>query len=189
MIALRRPGLPHLRTLLAISCSVLLLRNSISASQEQTAPTDAAIRSAYCIPIVQRDVENGKQLDADLTSKVEAATSSQARALFSKAREGVRKLIADSEAALSRLRASVLSSPQADPAALSEAQKRGEADQLRSQTEAKACSDKCFRSAPYDEPKIRTCMHSCEDPELESRVKACEKPDWLPTAAQTGKQQ
>lgn len=166
---------------LSIGCLAALLCTRPCTAQQASSPGDAAARSAYCIPIVQGNVESGKQLDLQLAADLKAAGSGQARDLLKRAREAVIKSTTESEQVLAQLQASLPAS-QSDAPALSAAKQRGETDRLKNQTESKACSDRCSASARNSSSRMIACMHSCGDPELQARVKACEKPDWLPNA-------
>ena len=135
---------------------------------------DATLHSAYCIPIVQGDVDIDKEVDREFASKMETAQSARVRAQLNQLRETQRKLTAADEWRLSWLKARIPSAAHTEPAALAEATRRGEIDREKARTEAKQCIDKCFSATSYDGPKITACMHDCADPELHARIKDCE---------------
>jgi hypothetical protein len=180
MIAFRQPLLRPRAAFIVISSTAFLLHCAKSSSQETALPPGIGARSAYCIPIIQGDLENGRQLDAEIAKKLGTAASAQERALLTMTREKVRKMLADSESVLSRLQTSSFAPSQSDPVVLESARSRGTSDSIRSRTESKECAANCFKTAGFDGPKVVQCAKSCGDPELGSRLRACEKPDWLP---------
>lgn len=148
-----------------------------SCVAQEVSPIDGeTVHSAYCIPIVQGALDLDKEVQAELTKRLRAASSDRERALLRQQKETTITLTALDEARLSRLRAGVPSVLRTASAALAEATKRGESDRERFRTETKQCLDRCVSPTLHDASKVTACLRSCPDQQLNARIKGCEAP-------------
>lgn len=160
--------------------SVFLASAPIAIAQDQV-PSDAELRSAYCIPVLQQQLTLAKQIDAmDTKSENDPTTPADVRAQSLATREARQREIADLDSALKRLQAYLLPRFfQRDPVAMVAAQKRGETDwqQLADGMQSQ-CATRC--AAITMSAEAVACINSCVNPELVARLKACKNPTWLP---------
>lgn len=160
---------------------VLLIAASPIALAEEQMPTDADLRSAYCISILQTVVGNVKQLEAQNKALVEASTTTpEVREKVAGQNANIAKARADLEVTLSRLRAYLL--PRLfnlDPLGILQAQKPAEADWQRSNAPSE-CTTECTK--PENVDNIQACVDAkCPvERELRERMGSCRNPTWLP---------
>jgi hypothetical protein len=158
-------------------CLLLVSVAQTSAAQDSL-PTDAELRSAYCIPVLRWEINLARQADSQLGPDVSDSPPEQ------KARTLVREGIAKLESTLNRLQLYLLPRiMHRDPVALAAAQNRGEADVRQVQAVSDRCVKDCGASNPLEpsDDKKRACLDSCKpDMDLVTRVGACASPTWLP---------
>jgi hypothetical protein len=146
---------------------------SIAMSQDLV-PSDAELRSAYCLPVVKAEIKLARDAiamaDANKTSPIPAVQEN-----LTKASEELRKGLVQAESALNRLQAYLVPRVMArDPVALMAATQRGEAD-LRA-LESMAAQYAACRGVTDD----KACIDSYTDKDLVARIRACANPTWLP---------
>jgi hypothetical protein len=148
----------------------LLLLASVSGAQEPSLPTDAELRSAYCISVLQWEIAN--------TSKMVAALANGKTAEGQHAYADSQRSVEKFQSALARLQSYLLPRmPHLDPMPLALAQKRGEAD-LQQLMNTSQCLLDC-KAKKGDNSDV-ACSDSCTDKPLVQRMRACAEPSWLP---------
>ena len=154
-----------------IKC-VMLLCLVPMALAEDSSPTDAQVRSAYCIPVLQQQMQAQRRMIAAIDN-----APKEMRRQAEEMNPDARRQLAQMESLLSRLQASVRPlTPYPDGGALSNAQQRGAEDFDGYNATLKRCATKCFAAGP----SIDKCENECSDHELIARIKACFTPNWLP---------
>jgi hypothetical protein len=166
-------------------------------SPQGTMPTDAGLRTAYCLRVIQlRQVQTQMQrrdFEAHLKKVRDELHGMSANdpALGSK-KELERtwiKLLDQSDQSSAqyktvqdRLKAYLEATYRSlDPTAILEAQKRGQSDLIASDAIANDCASKCERSEKTP-AGTESCFQSCiySHSELPLRTGACAHPTWLP---------
>lgn len=150
----------------------------MAIGQNLPVPTDAELRTAYCIPVITRELSDTKQAAAEAEHQANGPGTATygAQDKFLQVLAGLKNRIAELESALKRLEAYLLPRvSQRDPIALAAAQKRGEADYQ--ELMGGECGARCMAGSDAD---LSVCLNSCVSPGLVTRVKACKNPTWLP---------
>ena len=164
------------RTLmLALTCALAV---TVVGASAQMPPSDSELRSTYCIPLLQANVQATRNLAEQLATQIQAANQKEAQAL-----EGIlniaRQEVAADEDAWSRLRAYV--APRASAVqieGLEAALQRGKVDSTRIQAERERCGQTC---GPWQSPGFSACLSACTDKSpLLARLQQCKAPTWLP---------
>jgi hypothetical protein len=151
---------------------LLLVFASVCGAQEFTQPTDGELRSAYCIPILQWQIDAMSRANSSVIIPGNDQTPEQQRA-HGKLRRELEKV----RSALDRLQSYLLPRMlNRDPMALALARKRGENDLQQLVKGADQCINEC--EAAKGEPAV--CAESCIDKALVERMRACADPSWLP---------
>lgn len=171
---------PLLRRLTSL---LLFAGASVAIAQEPPLPSDAELRTAYCIPIIQWDLSMERSTVAAAEHQANsAAPTPESRALMEQAADLTRKDIPLMESVLTRLQAYLLPRIlRRDPIALTAAQQRAEADLKALQDLANQCTSRCT-SPPNHPENLEACVASCmtQGKDISERVKACRNPTWLP---------
>jgi hypothetical protein len=163
-----------------IGIAALLLAcgaTQVAVSQD-TVPSDAELRTAYCIPVLQFEIKmvNDAQASADNWFKRNPPSTPELQKQIAETSEQGREEIARLNSTLSRLQAYLLPRfMQRDPVALAMATKRAQADLQELQANANRCVKQCATA-----PDNKACLESCGDPDLTVRLKSCIAPTWLP---------
>jgi hypothetical protein len=171
----------------------------VAIAQGTAIPTDAELRSAYCIPVLRWQLKMFNDTQAalersheqgDASFKQNPPSSDVQRQLadlekkYLEAIGSVRGEISRMQSTLDRLRAYLLPRMmQLDGMAIALATTRGEADLRDFQAMTGRCGNQCGISdqpglGPND--KEKACFESCADKELAARLRACSSPTWLP---------
>lgn len=154
----------------AVALTALLFGSAASAQQER-APTDNELHTAYCIPVVKWGIEADQQL---LSQEQHAGVDTTASQQDLNALQTVMK----------RLQAYLLPRWMSlDTLAIVGAMNRGKADMKELET----AGDRCFRQcgstldSASTTPAQAACVSTCanNDP-LIARTRACRNPTWLP---------
>ncbi len=150
---------------------VMLLCLAPMALAEDSSPNDAHLRSAYCIPVVQQQIQEQRRLIAAIDN-----APKQMRRQAEEMSPDARRHLAQTESLLERLQATVRPlTPYPDGGALSNAQRRGAQDFDEYMAMLNRCATKCFAAGP----SIDRCESECSDHELIARIEACFAPNWL----------
>ena len=161
------------RNFALVVASVALAPMAIAHDQ---VPSDAELRSAYCITVLQRELADMKQIAAQVENTLRDPRSTAEGRDAAKSLAPAKKDMGDVEAALSRLQAYLVPRmTQRDPIALMAASKRGEADYQALM--GGACTSDCMAAAP---DRQNACVVACANSELVVRLRACRNPTWLP---------
>jgi hypothetical protein len=148
------------------------------AQDKSQMPSDAELRTAYCIPVITRELSDTKQAAAEAEQQANdpVTASYGAQDKFLQVLAQLKNRIAELDSALKRLEAYLLPRRfQRDPVALAAAQKRGEADYQ--ELMGGECAARCMAVANAN---LTACLSSCNPPDLVARLKACKDPTWLP---------
>jgi hypothetical protein len=144
---------------------MLLMLASVASAQEMTQPSDTELRSAYCITVLQWQVNNTSQFIA-------ASESSTPPQDVAAQRSALEKL----GSALDRLRSYLVPRiGHRDPAGLRLAYKRGQ-DDIQQLDKSAQCELECKAKSKDS----AACAESCTDKALVARMRACSEPSWLP---------
>jgi hypothetical protein len=155
----------------AMTTAAFLLCLASTTRADPPPVTDSEVRAAYCIPVVQRQVQAQQSLLATLekTLKDEKSPPAQ-RQQAETIGAGARQQLAKTQSALDRLQAAVRAhAPYPQDSPLADAQKRGASDIDAFIASTNTCASKCFSAGP----SIDKCENQCEDKSLVARVKAC----------------
>ena len=175
-VVMRMTGIRMKRFLL------LLAVGSVCCAEKFAQPSDAVLRSAYCIPIVQWGIDY-------TTKKVAISANGQTREQQS-ANAQARKALEKWESALHRLRAYLIPRmPNRDPTALALAlalkEGKDDAQQLEKNEH---CFFDCFTKKNEGNPLsgetqheiLEPCSDPCVDKVMVERMRACAELSWLP---------
>ena len=163
------------RMLLLVSLSVLATVIVTPTLAQESLPTDAELRSAYCIPVLQWQITWHQEMVSS-ANKAPAELPEQASQLDPHARENIEQL----QAALNRLQSYLLPRiGHRDSSSMLLATSRGQSDLKALSAMTERCSAKCVIAGTPDDAK-RACFDSCTDKDLVSRIRACANPTWLP---------
>jgi hypothetical protein len=128
-------------------------------------PNNAELRSAYCIPVVQDQIQMARNLIGSIDNAPKEARQ-QAEQMRPRASEHLARM----QGLLAKLQASVgpavIGSPVAD------AQSRGAKDLEEYRGMDMRCTTKCYAAGPA----INKCQSDCRDTALIARIEACLKP-------------
>lgn len=150
------------------------------AGAQETEPTDVELRSAYCIAVLNADINLTDKLIANSDASVKSAPTPELRQLDLKMNSDLRDGLAKFESALNRLKLYLLPRMVSrDPIAITAAMNRGQADIHEVMAMADRCGAKCARPGQTPD-QIAACDTSCFDKDLMARVEACVSPIWLP---------
>jgi hypothetical protein len=149
---------------------LLSLCVGIRAQTVDDAPNNTDLHAAYCIPVVQ------SQLDIVVKNYPGIGTASQPADIPQLALSYWREY----SDRVDHLRSYLMPRLQfVDPISLAAARKRGQTDEARlSDPQLSACSVKCLEGA-RDGKAVEACVRSC-NPELFTRVWSCNDLSWLP---------
>ncbi|HYM46734.1 MAG TPA: hypothetical protein VES65_11325 [Solirubrobacteraceae bacterium] len=165
---------------------VLLGCTAQVAFAQDSVPSDAELRSAYCIPVLQWAVKGARDIADSIDGywRQNPPTSEFAQQV-ARTRADARKSVSDEESVLNRLQAYLLPRMERlDPVALTLAMKRGEADLREFESVSNQCTKQCGVTVdtPSRDEKSNACLETCRDKDkaLVERVRACNAPTWLP---------
>jgi hypothetical protein len=157
-----------------------------AAAQQLQLPSDADLKTAYCIPVAEFGVNFVKQILANAAASQQRPTPEQQQTIGR-----YRSNLQEQEAVLDRLRKYLVPRvPYLDPIALTGAQQRGQADvaalQAASENQAQRdcllqCASKQQGSGKQIDPS--ECAKQCLPPSVVStreRIGSCVTPTWLP---------
>ena len=151
---------------------------STAAAAQETVPSDAELRSAYCMSVIKADIGLAQQFIAQQDAGSRSATTPEQRQQATNTVAVLREWLTKLNAVLTRLQLYLVPRMGAlDPIALTAAMKRGEADVQEVIAATDRCSAKCL-PLPGDQPAA--CNASCIGKDLMTRVSACTAPTWLP---------
>jgi len=170
------------------------------AVAQDTVPTDAELRSAYCIPVLQSEIkmlsdavasmdrwrsQNDQSFQQNPPSPDVQNQLRENQKQYLESTEKVREGIARRKSTLNRLQAYLLPRlMHLDPMAIALATKRGDADVQGLHDMSHRCGSQCGISdqigGPDPDDKAKACFASCSDKDLVARLKACSTPTWLP---------
>jgi hypothetical protein len=138
-----------------------------TAGAQSQPPSDNELRAAYCIGVVQVELQYMAQIDALFRETVPADKMGE-----------INQQRADTEQRLARLRAYLLPKlSHLDAVALTVAKQRADTDAALAKTEG----DKLLKSCPIGPPlEALKCVTNAPTTEASSRLKACNDTSWLP---------
>ena len=156
---------------------VLLLGAVRIACADDLAPTAVDEHAAYCIPVVQRQLQEQRALLDTLDQKlkdpkVAAALRKQVEDMQAEAHQQLTQIEHNLERMHTALQAHSTDSADAHAAA----QERGTQDIVEFQAMLSRCARKCYAAGA----SIDKCEDECQDKKLLARVKSCFMPVWLP---------
>jgi hypothetical protein len=171
------------RTLASAIATALICLPPVAVGQV-SAPADAELRTAYCIPVMQWTVRAlGDAVAASDSYWQQNPPTPDLQERVAKSRADLHQSLAAAASTLSRLQSYL--SPRIgrlEPAALEAAERRGEADLRDLRALSDRCVKECGRDAPtaVNDPTATACFEGCNDKELATRIAACNAPTWLP---------
>jgi len=140
------------------------------AALAQSLPTDADLRTAYCITVTKSQLAITQEM---LGGEHESSPTFTV----------VQKILKEQADIVNRLQSYLLpklSSLNADSLLL--ASKRAVVDLEQAKAAAGVCASRCtphFQNGRWT-PRWSACMDECQASPLETRLRACRTPDWLP---------
>jgi hypothetical protein len=149
-------------------------------AQERTLPTDTDLRAAYCVKVVQSDLQMFSRLDSEFGPIVDAyiKRTDISDAEKSKAESALRDIRAsrfESGENVKRLQSFILPRiASVDSTSMLLAVKRSDEDLSSFSARTAECTKSCNTS---DTAK---CAENCVGPELIQRLKGCRTLTWLP---------
>ena len=165
-----------------LPCAALLSALSISTgvAAQQHAPSDAELRSMYCVEVIRAEISVQRHLisasDAAAASALTPALRQQWIDTSVELMQGLARL----EVVRYKLQAYMMPRIAAlDSFALATAMRQGATDFEQSSAGADQCAADCAPSQVTN-AQPPACGTSCGDKASLSRVSACEKPTWLP---------
>jgi hypothetical protein len=166
------------------ACAVLLLcAIPWMANAQDQLPSDADLRTAYCIPVIQDDigkVNEGLALYDQWIANIGAVPENQRAAQLEKLRSeqaDVRTHLANIQSTLHRLQAFLIPRmPSLDVLGLLAASNRAKADIKQADAELNACTPRCLSTGAPDCHDTKMCVNA----DLLTRRNACLTPTWLP---------
>ena len=166
-----------------MSALMLTCIASCAAAEDRT-PTDAELKTAYCIPLLQWEVEIARvATDTDDDHWRHSPPSPELRDQVARKSADLHRRRAAMESTLGRLQAFLGQRIKSlDRSALAAAGSRGKADLDELQAQQPRCRGQCgpeSSDAAADE-NATACLESCADQQLAARLKACNAPSWLP---------
>jgi hypothetical protein len=152
-----------------------------ASAQNFVEPTDAELRSVYCLKMLRSQLEMAKPVLAQRDAAIQSAQTPEAKDFQTKLALDTRKSVAEIERAVDRLQAYLLPRFMSrDPVAMIAAQKRADADWHALWEASGRCLNECPPPTSADDPKTRACLQSCDRPEIREQLNACKNPSWLP---------
>jgi hypothetical protein len=156
---------------------------AVGAIAQDSLPTDSELHTAYCIPVLQWQIQWYREIfGAQTANLANGAQTPELKQHASKLSDQTRKLIADLESALNRLQLYLLPRIEhRDSFALVAAQKRGESDVQEFKGLPDRCGTECgvpLGASANDTQQA--CLASCANKDVVLRMKACATPTWLP---------
>lgn len=162
----------------AAMCAAVTVATTGTA--DDTLPTDADLRSAYCIPVLQHGIDVLNQAAAAHEAQAKSAQTPEQRRAGQELRDIVLNRVSETQSTLHRLTSYLLPRMQyRDQLALTAAGERGEADVKVLQAKAVRCPTRCG-GFDVSDAAWYACAARCVDKELIARVRACAAPTWLP---------
>lgn len=149
--------------------ALLMFVASMAHGQTRSLPTDADLKTAYCITVVKKNIQS-LSMNTDPPG--------------SPARNMIDDLLRDRNNELHRLQSYLLPKlPSLDATGLIAASNRGEADSAASLANAQQCGNRCESTLESGKPgdKWVSCIQTCsaENPAA-TRVASCRNINWLP---------
>jgi hypothetical protein len=150
-----------------------------ASAQQLHRPTNADLRAAYCIPVLQADIA---RLDkaipaARASSGIDQPIRPYDFDQFAALEAAAEKQRAERFDALNRLQALLLPRmAQLDSTALLAAQARAAADMEEKSKEGKDCVMRCSKTATNDYKALSLCIGGCSQTVLSKRIEACRPP-------------
>ena len=162
-------------------------------------PSETELRAAYCIPLLQSEIETlrqrrasevfrkqafefGRKMMAEKLSEPERAVFEKAMAMAQMLTPDSSKIIEARENALNRVTLYLQPRLQfLDDSSMSAAAKNAEADWREWSGLPQQCRRDCDAVKSDANPNaFMTCVSQCVRGDLYSRLDVCRKPDWLP---------
>jgi hypothetical protein len=164
-------------------CLFLLCFAQVAVAQDSI-PTDAELRSAYCVPVLQWFIRENRSELANFMEEQKNAVTPEYRQILTKKIDELQQDVAVYESALNRLQSYLLPRIQhLDPTALMLASNRGNADRQQLSSMIDRCYERCGISlgVPLDDKK-KECIVACQDTlkDVAARLQPCRNPSWLP---------
>lgn len=168
------------RMILAVS-----LASSTAAYAQLQPPTDADLRTAYCIEVTQEAIktldDSIRHVEADIERAKNTPTAPHGKELAAVEQDlksGLQKSLAESDSLLNRLQLYLLPRiSYLDPTGLMGAQARARSDLQQLSTESAPCLKKCMAG---HRDNVEQCALACPVTDVQARVRTCLRPTWLP---------
>ena len=169
----------------AFSCAVVLMFASLTASAQTQLPSETDLRAAYCLPVLQKDIDSIEKMIAltdDQIKHIEDMPESSRQGvlqMLQKSKQTLPQTLSERRSSLNRVQLFILPRMQyLDASALLGATARGTADTRELEEKVSACQKDCGSHTSADD--FTGCANTCIGRDLMARLNACRNPMWLP---------
>lgn len=148
-----------------------VLAATSTTAQQDLAPSDADLRTAYCTPILKWQIGMIRQM---------ASSSVNPTPLLQQWVDEARQLLPQLQATLNRLEEYLIPRTMSlKTSSLVIESMRAEADIQQFELQSDRCSAQCFGPGKGDAARQRSCWDTCVDSRLDERIGACRNASWL----------